>query len=166
MSDEWLRQLIQKHRASGLVVDTNLLLVYFIGLQDKALVPKFKRTQAFIPDDFEILRAFLAQFARIVTVPGILTEVNSLANSLQEQNKPSFFLVFKEQITLLEEEYTPSKQVAGHVYFAKCGLTDAAILTIATRGLMVLTDDFRLTEYLRHLNIDHLNFNHIRFVSQ
>lgn len=35
---------------------------------------------------------------------------------------------------------------------------------ILLAGLLVLTDDFRLAQFLGHLNIDHVNFNHLRFV--
>jgi hypothetical protein len=161
---EWVQQLIQKYHASGLVVDTNLLLMYLVGLCDPSLIPKFKRTQTFIPEDFVLLHAFLERFSKVITTPGILTEVNSLANQLQERNKPAFFEVFRSRIALLDERHSPSRDLTGHVYFGQCGLTDSAIMTVAERGLLVLTDDLRLTVFLSRLNIEYLNFNHIRFV--
>lgn len=162
MFERYVLDLMQKHRSRGLVVDTNLLLVYLVGLCDPSLIGNFKRTQQFDRDDFHIMQAFLGKFARIISTPGIVTEVNSLANQLAIAHKPRFFGVFKSQLAILDEKYVPSRQASEHVYFGKSGLTDSAIMTIASEGLLVLTDDFKLTGYLDLLHIDYLNFNHIR----
>ncbi len=164
MPDDLLA-LIDKHEGRGVVVDTNILLVYLIGLHDPDLIPRFKRTQTFSKEDHQLLVLLFARFRRIITTPGILTEVNSLAGQLAGDVKSSFFGTFQKQIMLLEEQHTASKDVCVHAQFAMCGLTDAAIMTIAAIGLLVLTDDFRLTGYLQKLAIDHINFNHIRFLS-
>lgn len=162
MSEGDLLALIQKHGSRGLVVDTNLLLVYLVGTWQPALIAKFKRTQRFDRNDFQVLHAFLLHFKCIISTPGILTEVNSLADQLQANHKPLFSKVFKDQISLLDERHVPSRQLSEHGYFDKSGLTDAAIMTIAAEGLLVLTDDFKLTGFLEKLKIDYLNFNHIR----
>ena len=162
MIDAYHVQLIEKHHATGVVVDTNLLLVYFIGLCNRALIEGFKRTQKYTLADFDLLARLLARFVRIVTTPTILTEVNSLANQLRQDQKPSFYALFKRQITILDERHQPSRRICEHVYFPKCGLSDAAILTIAEEGLLVLTDDFKLDGYLQARNIDRINFTHLR----
>jgi hypothetical protein len=36
--------LIEKHRAKGVLVDTNLLVLFLVGLVNKRRVPEFKRT--------------------------------------------------------------------------------------------------------------------------
>jgi hypothetical protein len=154
--------LVAKHRQTGVVVDSNLLLVYLVGICDLGLMRRFKRTQGFSPGDFRLLVAFLAEFARILTTPGILVEVNSLANQLHERIKPDFYGVFKEHLVIMEERHVPSREVSQHTYFTRCGLTDAAIMTIAQQGFIVLTDDFRLTGLLEYLGIDCVNFNHLR----
>ena len=55
---------IRKYQRSGVLVDTNLLLVYFIGLYDTAtgykLVNTFKYTKGnYGSEDFDALLAFL-----------------------------------------------------------------------------------------------------------
>lgn len=162
MFDDPILALIAKHRTAGVVVDTNLLLVYFVGLCDRRLIETFKRTQAYRLHDFLLLADFLSNFARLITTPGILTEVNSLANQLQDKNKPRFYQLFKDRIALLDERHNPSRDVCQHRYFEKCGLSDAAILTIAEAGLLVLTDDLKLINFLQSRGIDGINFNHIR----
>jgi len=55
-------QLINKHRPSGLLVDTNLLLLYLIGTTNKNRISRFKRTQTYTIEDFELLDRFMAEF--------------------------------------------------------------------------------------------------------
>jgi len=162
MSEGSLRALIAQHRSAGVVVDANLLLLYCVGLCDATLIERFKRTLAYRQADFRLLQAFLRQFQRQVTTPSILTEVNSLANQLPDKNKPKFYSTFQAQIALLDEHYQPSQEVCRHPYFARCGLSDTAILTISQGGLLVLTDDFKLAGLLAARSIACLNFNHIR----
>src|SRR5437016_2187626 len=123
--------LINRHQGRGIVVDTNILLVYLIGLHDANLIPRFKRTQTFSKDDYQLLQLLFGRFRNIITTPGILAEVNSLAGQLSGDVKTSFFGTFQKQIVLLEEQYAASKNVCVHTHFAMCGLTDAAIMTIA-----------------------------------
>jgi hypothetical protein len=50
----------------------------------------------------------------------------------------------------------------GDPAFERFGLTDAAIATVCSRGILVLTTDARLQLALQERDIDALNFNHIR----
>jgi len=165
MSNEWILSLIDRHSSHGIIVDTNLLLLYFIGLQSEALVEKFKRTQMFTRNDFFLLQAFLSKFQKILTTPGVLAEVNSLANQLPEDARRAFMHLLRNQIQLLDESYVPSKQAAEHRHFVPCGLTDSAIMIIASENFLVLTSDFELAGYLEGLGVECINFNHIRFIS-
>lgn len=159
---EYVVSLVNKHRKSGVLVDTNLLLLYFVGSFNQEEIPKFKRTKQFAIEDYATLHDFLALFKTIVTTPNILTEVNSFSNQLAEHLKPGYFEVFAEGITLLDERYTPSSDISTMSEFHRFGLTDAGILHIARNEYLVLTDDFRLSQYLQTKQVSVLNFNYIR----
>jgi hypothetical protein len=45
--------------------------------------------------------------------------------------------------------------------FVRFGLTDASIAGVARNRYLVLTDDFRLSNFLRSERQDVVNFNHI-----
>ncbi len=77
MSDHVL-QLVERYRSRGVLVDSNVLLLYFVGAYQRQLVPRFKRTAQFTVEDYDLLVHFLSNFRRIVTTPNILTEVNGL----------------------------------------------------------------------------------------
>ena len=44
------------------------------------------------------------------------------------------------------------------------GVTDAALVRIADEGVLVMTDDFRLYQYLLSRGRDVINFNHLRAI--
>lgn len=155
--------LIQRHRRSSVIIDTNILLLYFVGSLDRTLITTFKRTRnSFVVEDYDTIYHLLGAFAQVVTTANILTEVSNLAGQLSEHLKPDYFALFARGIALLAEQHVSSTDVAALPEFARFGLTDAGILHVARDGYLVLTDDFRLSQYLSSVGVDALNFNHIR----
>ena len=41
--------LIEKYASRGVLVDTNILLLFVVGAFDRELIPRFKRTSHFAP---------------------------------------------------------------------------------------------------------------------
>ncbi len=152
----------QRYRQAGIMVDTNILLLFFIGAFDQDLIPKFKRTKTFSVEDYEVLVRFLRPFDRIATTPHILTEVSNLSGQLGEPARSEYFKKFSSDITLLKEENVASRDVAQMQEFVKFGLTDTGIIHLTKGKYLVLTDDFRLSQYLQSAGVDVVNFNHIR----
>ncbi len=149
------------HRKS-LLIDSNLLLLFIVGLCDPARIVKFKRTAQFTVEDFECLEDFVGQFKQVVTTPNILTEVSNLLGHLPDKLACSFNEQFAHDLKTLHEHYTPSRELGGEECFPRFGLTDTAILRDAGKDCLVLTDDFRLAQYLGSRNINVINFNHLR----
>ncbi len=74
-----LKQLIQKHKSKGILIDTNLLLLYIVGLANVRQIRDFGRTSQFTTDDFETVNIVVKLFDRkIITTPHILTQVSDL----------------------------------------------------------------------------------------
>ncbi len=150
------------HHGKGLLIDSNLLLLLFVGQCDPTRIMKFKRTDQFTVGDYELLAEYIEQFDEVVTTPSILTEVSNLLGQLPESLRYYFWQHFAGGLKNLHEYYTPSLELCNDRAFPKFGLTDTAILRAANRKYLVLTDDFRLTQYLIGKNIDVINFNHLR----
>jgi rRNA-processing protein FCF1 len=159
---QYLELLLTRYKNKGLLIDTNLLLLYFIGMHDPQRIPKFKRTMTFAIEDFFTLLRFFQYFSKVITTPNILTETNSLANQLPDNLKLAFFQKFSDQLAGLEEHYVESTKLSPTPNFLKLGLTDCGILNLAQGQYLVLTDDFRLAGHLEKQGIDAINFNHIR----
>ena len=150
------------YSGKGLLIDSNLLLLFFVGLHDRTRIEKFKRTAQFTIRDFERLAAFIRRFKEVVTTPSILTEVSNLLGQLPEQLRYAFYEHFANGLKNLHEYYSPSRELGDEKGFRKFGLTDTAILHAASGKYLVLTDDFRLAQYLLGRNVDVINFNHLR----
>src|SRR5438874_3180457 len=127
---EHIATLVSRYQNEGLLIDTNLLLLYFIGNYDPERIPKFKRTMTFTIDEFWLLVRFLDVFNRIVTTPNVLTEVSNLSGNLAENLHAPFFSDFANRIPLLEEHYVPSIDASSLVQFNKFGLTDSGIVQL------------------------------------
>ena len=155
---------INAYKGKGLLIDTNLLLLFFVGLHNQGSIQRFKRTMQFTPDDFSYLAGVIQLFKQVVTTPSILTEVSNLLGQLREGTRLSVFRIFALGIERFEERFTPSRELAQQPHFPKFGLTDTGIAQSAKGNFLVLTDDFRLAGYLEHHGIDVVNFNHLRMV--
>ena len=161
MTDHIL-DLIQKYHSRGVLVDTNILLLRFVGDFDRDLIPRFKRTAQFVVEDYDLLKGLLVRFDSTITTPHILAEVNSLSGQLGEPGRTAYFETFARGIGLLDEQYVESKKAAEIDRFPALGLTDSGIALLATGAYLVLTDDFRSYGILETMGIDVVNFNHIR----
>jgi len=158
----YLDSLISKYATKGLLVDSNLLLVYFVGMFDPERIPKFKKTMAFTVDEFRLLAKFFDVFKKVVTTPNILTEVSNLSGQLSESLRASFHGDFGDRIPRLEEHYASSASLATSTHFKRFGLTDSGIVELVKGNYLVLTDDLRLYGLLLNRGADAINFNHIR----
>jgi hypothetical protein len=157
-----LDTLLKRYRNRGIFVDANLLLLWFVGALDKQLIPSFDRTRKYAPEDFDTLDRFVACFKTRVTLPNVLTEVSNLAGQLGDRAQSFFTDVFSKLIHNLNEQYVPSVSVLDDRTFPKFGLTDCCIMSLVKNNYLLLTDDFRLSQFFSSVGGHAINFNHIR----
>jgi hypothetical protein len=156
-----LELLIQKHRAHGLLIDSNLFLLYLVGNTNEQRIPRFDRTQQYTIPEFRLLSHLVGQFRTVITTPHVLTEVSNLAR-LNGPELRKLRAKFHEVVQKTVEFYDESRFVTADSLFAKFGLTDAAIGTVSRLPMLVLTDDLPLYLTLVKRGVDAINFNHIR----
>ncbi len=157
-----IQAMIRRHGRRGILLDTNILLLYLVGRFNPAQIERFKRTAKFVQEDYHLLDRLVARFETIVTTPTILAEVNSFSGQLPEPIRLRYFPVFSREILSLQEDFVESRQLAELPEFVRFGLTDSGVLQTARDRYLVLTDDFRLSQYLGKAGLDVINFNHIR----
>jgi rRNA-processing protein FCF1 len=155
--------LLAKYASSGVLLDTNILLVYLVGRYSVEKIERFKRTNTFTRKDFQFLSGFVRQFHRIVTTPHVLTEVSNLAAHLEEPDRRSCFATFREELSVLHEISHPAVVISqNNSAFERLGITDVAIPAAAGQKYLVLTDDLLLHHSLWDNGVEAINFNHIR----
>jgi len=158
----YLESLFQKYKSRGVVIDANLLLLYFVGSHDPGLISRYKRTRVYSEDDYYLLKELIDYFDRIITTPNILTEVSNLSGQLGEPIRQPYFDTFKQKVSILDETYCAATEACRCTHFNRVGLTDAVIMQISEGQYLVITDDFPLAGILGSMNMDVINFNHLR----
>ncbi|SRR5712692_10397115 len=156
-----IKELIVRYKNKGILVDTNVLLLYLVGKYDRSRIKKFDRTAKFSERDYEILSEILESFEKVVTTPNILTEVGNLSNKLKDDVRLEYYNVFSNYISDSDELYIESKKICSLDYFQKFGLTDCGIINLVQGKYLVITDEFHLTKYLEKNNIDVINFTQL-----
>jgi rRNA-processing protein FCF1 len=159
---ENISQLIAKYSRCGILIDTNILLLLFVGNVDPTRISKFKRTAHFLQEDYLLLKGLLSRFTKIVSTPNILSEVSNLSQQLGDPVKTEYFIQFAREIEVIDELYVASKNAALTDEFIKFGLADSVIIQLSNGPFLILTDDFKLSNYLASNDVDVINFNHIR----
>jgi hypothetical protein len=157
--------LIGRFASAGVLLDANLLLLLVVGTFERARIATFKRLSVFASEDFDLLRAIVEKFRRLVVTPNVLTEVSNLAGGLPSNVLEACFRTFGNTIVAAEEVTIASASVASLQEFRRFGLTDATIVQVAATPVLILTVDLDLAIHLAAQSLPVLNFNHIRYLN-
>lgn len=163
---QYAHGLVRRYRQPGVIVDANLLILLLIGQWRPERVATFRRTRnRFVAEDYDRVSELLDPLERIVTTPNILTEVSNLAGHLKSLERPSFFSLFAQSFARFDIRDVPAPASAAMPEFAKFGLTDAGIISLAREGYLVVTIDFPLANYLQTAGLAVLNYTTINVAS-
>jgi PIN domain-containing protein len=148
--------------SAGILVDTNLLVLFVVGTVNRDRIETFKRTRRYTTSDYDLLVRVLAKSERLYTVAHVLAEVSDLtdlpgAEGLRARR------VLKETISLLNEGEMSSTRAAEGRLYEDLGLVDAAIGEVArAHNCSVLIDDLDLYLRLSYDSVSVFNFTHLR----
>jgi hypothetical protein len=156
--------LLEKHRAKGVLVDTNLLVLFLVGTVNRKRILNFKRTSDFTTADYDLLVALINRFGTLIATPHVLSQVSDLTD-LPGKELAAVREAFKVVVEQTEESYDSSRALVADPVFRRLGLADAAIARVCFRGTLVLTNDLDLYLALQERDIDSLNFNHLRMLA-
>ncbi len=155
--------LINRFKRKGLLLDSNLLLLYLVGLHDPTLIGdgKHNKLAKYTLEDFRILVRLKTLFRQTGTTPHVLTELSNLAGDFPESVKNLCFRSFRSSFATLDELPVSSLQAAQRTEFPYLGLTDC-VLAQLTPGFLMVSDDSRFIQKLAQSGLEALNFNHLR----
>jgi len=152
-------------RKSGLLLDTNLLVLLVIGQYDPKRINGHKRLQSYTSEDYYLLLGFMSLFRTFATTPNILTEVSNLLEGDSYQYGPVLAIVPQLLAGFgFVELHEPSIPIMSkrNKEFLKFGLSDVVSCSALEQNYLFLTDDLRLCYYLENNGLSARNFNHIR----
>lgn len=146
----------------GLLLDTNLFVLYLVGQTEEGMVEKHKRTSRYTLDDYRLLLKIVHSQPRLVTTPHVLAEVSNLA-AFQGKLQERFHRLFEAHIQKCDSErYFSGKEICVSPAFRKLGVTDTGIVLLATEGIVVMTDDLELHVWLGRNGAASINFTHLQ----
>jgi hypothetical protein len=147
-----------------LLLDTNLLLLLFIGGKDSSLIKQARTLSAFVEDDYDLLLEVVKNnsFNSLVTTPHIMTEVSNLLGKERDHIRRFGRDAMAEFLCKCTEHTDSSVNLVSDPEFNRLGLTDVAIAVASKLPAFVLTVDLDLYLHVSSSGLEAENFNHIR----
>jgi len=149
----------------GIIVDSNIMLLFLVGSYDINYINIFKRTMKYTIEEYYFIRDLLTTYYykdKVYTSPHILTELSNFSLNIQGNRINKYFDFFIKIFSDVCEIYIEKNKIIEFKELPKFGITDIGIFKIAKeKNLLVLTDDFRLSSYLLDNCINALNLRNI-----
>jgi hypothetical protein len=145
-----------------LLIDTNLFVLWVVGIVNTARISGFKRTSKYDAEDFHLLVRHVLRGREIFTSPHILAEVSNLTD-LTGRERDVARNVLKSTLASMKEVFVPAIEISKEVTYPRLGLSDAGIVNLAqNHQCHVATDDFDLYLALTKESLSCTNFTHLR----
>lgn len=141
-------------------LDTNVFLLFLVGLADRAAIARHKRLAAYDAGAYDALSRLLASYDEIVVTPGCLAETTNLLDS-DKGSQQHCYQMLKELIQSgegLSEKHVPADKVVEQRPFMWLGFTDASYVELADQGIPVITADLKLYLQVAERNEKSVNF--------
>lgn len=155
----YILDVIRKYKHRGLLIDTNIALLYIVGSLDSSEIREHGRTSKFTEDDFSRVGKFIEYFPVRITTPHVLTEISDLLG-----NRTEFHYLLRDFIIKSNEIYENSGLLSKAHGFLEIGLADAAIINAAKDNYLIFTDDGPLQGFLGKAGFDFVNLEQIRMI--
>jgi len=149
---------------AGVVLDTNLLVLYLVGRVRPTAIATTKITSRYRDSDFYLLDELIRRYDAITsmtTTPHVLAETSNLGRKLPTYVHTQFFFAFSAAVRAMTEELVPAADIVESPLLTKLGVADVGLWKLANTHLVV-TDDFPLAQRLETDSRRVLNFNHFR----
>lgn len=145
---EQIQRYITRDMPEGLIVDTNLLILFLIGKLEIDFIEKCKLTCSnYSKDDYCLLCTIIKLFKKIIITPHIIAEISNLSRrDVKDQKLINYFRVFIKFLSTpaLEERNIKLETFLGIEikYLSSFGFTDMAMYEISkVNNLPIITDD-------------------------
>lgn len=159
--------LVRKYQA-GLLLDTNVLLLFVAVAADRAFARRWKRTQMFTAAHIGLLELAVTSAREVVTTPHVLTEATNFLPT-DGDDDPAFVRaaeILRAFAAGRRERHVEAKRVADDPDFLRLGLSDVAQISLASsrsRRPLVVTVDGPLTLALEARGLPCANLHHYSF---
>jgi hypothetical protein len=160
-----VRSYIVQKNPEGLIIDTNVLILFLIGIYDADFIENCNLTNRYTKKDFDLLKSVISYFKKIVITPHIIAELSNLSishsrSSLRGDKLKSYFMVVVNKLQSMEEKSIDLYSMLGLDINLICelGFTDIGIFELSKKlNMPILTDDTPLHARLERV-VPTINF--------
>ena len=150
-------------KSKGVLLDANLLTALIVGYIGAGEVEQFKRTRQFTTKDVVELHKIVKSFGWICTTPHVIAEVSNLLDWLNDDKKREANRQLAAYVCNAKEVHIEAVEIVRTPVYCTLGITDAGLVLLAQQSnCTVFTADLPLYHYASNLNIEIVNFNHLR----
>jgi rRNA-processing protein FCF1 len=145
-------------KSDSYIIDTNLLVLLLIGLDNPRTIKSHDRTSKYNLEDFEMVKAIFYNALKVYITPHILSEISNLTD--KQWNNYDLFNIFKALAKAQIEIYTPKETLLDFQFLPQIGITDTSLYFAAKEThSIVLTDDEKCAPYLESSGCEVLRFS-------
>lgn len=150
-----------KKQQGGLLLDTNVLLLYLIEVTKPNAYGDWKWTRQFTREHVEVLGLAVATTKRLITTPHVLAEASNLSEKLPPSIREGYFSAFAEFVRGVHERFPRGRELVEDEAFSFLGIADLAqVLLPRVRRPLIVTVDALLTVELEKRGLPVVNLNH------
>ena len=146
----------------SVLLDTNLLLLLIVGIYDKNLIGKHKRTKSFIAEDFDLLVDSIDGYEILWVTSHCLAEVSNLLKQTHSTQAKELMACFATFVANAKESHIQKEVIFSSKYVGRLGVADTGIIMKSKRVSCVFTVDFDLYIEISKTGNRVVNFNHLR----
>jgi rRNA-processing protein FCF1 len=155
--------LTNRYVSKGIIVDTNVFLLYLAVKCDRRFARSWTRIQDFEEKDYDLIVTYLGPFVRQIVTPQIIAEVSNLWPNYELPRDKAFIDGAIELIVECSEHHTRLESLVENRWLSRIGFTDVSICEAARRlDYLVLSTDFELVGRMEKDGLPVVNFNHLR----
>jgi len=168
---EDIGRFIAKYCPEGLIVDTNILILFLIGSYDPTFVESCgilnNSNKKYSISDFELLKRLFKFFKKLVITPQVIAELSNLSitgGGICDEKLSHYLQTVINFLKVAEERHQKSDCLWGMELsvISKYGFTDMTMFELSKQTQMpILTDDLPFYNY-SYYKVPIIKFEHIK----
>lgn len=174
-SIDQIKKFIYTHNPPGIIVDTNILIVFLVGCYDQDYIENCKvvndSCKKYTAEDYLLLVKIIGLFKKVYITPQVMAEVSNLSitKGIHGDRQIKYLLKVIEFLKKSQESHTDHKYLFDMEVevIGKFGLVDVNLVELSKQTKMpILTDDLKLYntmfDHVPMIKYEYVKYQHLQ----